>query len=102
MNFDRGGMNFSDDEFRALCERHGILRLRLFGSMARGDSTARSDVDLLVDFDGRKGLWELVRIERELSEFLGKPVDLITERALSPYLRERIVRDARVVYERAA
>jgi predicted nucleotidyltransferase len=85
-----------------LCERNGIRRLRVFGSFARGDESATSDVDLIADFIDRKGLMDLVRIERELSERLGRNVDLLTEAALSPYLRDQILRDARLVYERAA
>jgi uncharacterized protein len=85
-----------------LCERNGIRRLRVFGSFARGDESATSDVDLIADFTDRKSLMDLVRIERELSERLGRNVDLLTEAALSPYLRDQILRDARLVYERAA
>jgi hypothetical protein len=74
----------------------------VFGSFARGDESATSDVDLIADFTDRKSLMDLVRIERELSERLGRKVDLLTEAALSPYLRDRVLRDARLVYERAA
>jgi predicted nucleotidyltransferase len=85
-----------------LCERNGIRRLRVFGSFARGDESATSDVDLIADFADRKSLMDLVRIERELSERLGRSVDLLTEAALSPYLRDQVLREARLVYERAA
>jgi uncharacterized protein len=95
MRIDREGL-------AELCDRHGITKLRLFGSLAREEGDETSDVDLLVDFDQRKSLLDLVRIEREFSEHFGREVDLLTERALSPYLRDRIVREARVVYERAA
>ncbi len=82
--------------------RHHIGRLRVFGSFARGDDSETSDVDLLVDFTRRTSLMELVRIERDFSEHFGRPVDLLTEGALSPYLRDRILAESRVVYERAA
>ena len=85
-----------------LCERHGIRRLRVFGSHARGDATPSSDVDLIADFTEGKSLMELVQIERDLAERLGLRVDLLTEGSLSPYLRERILDEARVLYERAA
>lgn len=84
------------------CLKHDITRLRLFGSVARGEDQEGSDIDLLVDFGTRKSLLDHVRIERELSELMGRPVDLLTERALSPHLRERIIESARLVYERAA
>jgi uncharacterized protein len=85
-----------------VCIRNDIARLRLFGSLARGEATDDSDIDLIADFTSRKSLLDLVRIEREFSERLGRKVDLLTERALSPYLRDRILNEAQVVYERAA
>ena len=85
-----------------LCERNDIQRLRVFGSFARGEESASSDIDLLADFSRRISLLDLVRIEREFSERLGRRVDLLTEAALSPYLRERILRESQLVYERAA
>jgi len=85
-----------------LCERNDIRRLRVFGSFARGDESDASDIDLLADFVERKSLLDLVRIEREFAERLGRNVDLLTEAALSPYLRDRVLRESRLVYERAA
>ena len=85
-----------------VCERNDIRRLRVFGSFARGDESKSSDIDFIADFVQRKSLLDLVRIEREFAERLGRKVDLLTEAALSPYLRERILRDSRLVYERAA
>ena len=70
----------------------------IFGSMSRGESTRESDIDLLVRFSGRKSLLAVVRLERELSEALGRKVDLLTESAISPYLRERILNEVRVIY----
>ena len=87
---------------RDICTRNDIVRLRLFGSYATGEEMPESDVDLIADFSGRKSLLDLVRIEREFSERLGRKVDLLTENALSPYLRESILRQATVVYEFAA
>lgn len=95
-------MKIDREVLAEICARNDIERLRLFGSFARGDERAESDVDLIADFATRKSLLDLVRIERELSEGLGRKVDLLTERALSPYLRDRILRHATVVYERAA
>lgn len=67
--------------------------MRLFGSFARGQETGESDIDLIADFVRRKSLQELIRIERELSRRLARKVELLTEPALSPYLRERILRE---------
>jgi uncharacterized protein len=95
-------MTIDQQALAEICERNDIQRLRVFGSFARGDESAMSDVDLIADFARRKSLLDLVRIEREFSERLGRKVDLLTEAALSPYLRERILRDSQLVYERAA
>ncbi len=84
-----------------ICRQNDVSRLALFGSTARGEATGQSDIDLLVYFSKRKSLLALVRLERQLSAALGRKVDLLTEAALSPYLKERILRDARVIYEAA-
>lgn len=78
---------------------YGARKIGLFGSYARGDERADSDLDVLVDFTERKSLLTLVRIERELSEHLGIRVDLLTEQAISPYLVERIKADLKVIYQ---
>lgn len=101
-SYDIGPMTMDTALLAELCERNDIQRLRVFGSFARGDESASSDIDLLADFSRRKSLLDLVRIEREFSERLGRRVDLLTEAALSPYLRERILRESQLVYERAA
>jgi len=94
-------VKINSEALREVCERHDVANLRLFGSAARGEETATSDIDLLVRFTNPKGLLDLVRLEREIGRVLARRVDLVTERALSPYLRDRILADARVVYERA-
>jgi hypothetical protein len=82
-----------------VCRRNEVRRLRVFGSYARGEATEASDMDLIADFSGPKSLLDIVRIEREMSSALGVRVDLLTEGAISPYIRERIVDDLRVIYE---
>ena len=80
---------------------HGTRKITLFGSFVRGEAVPDSDIDLIVAFAGPTGLLALVRLERELSEALGRGVDLPTEESISPYLRERIQREQRVIYEAA-
>lgn len=74
----------------------GIVHLRLHGSVARGDETPASDVDLIADFeaDRRFSLIDMVRIERRLGEMLGVPVDLSPSRALKDAVRQRATREA--------
>jgi hypothetical protein len=95
-------MKIDRERVEEICRRNDIDTLLLFGSVARGEETEESDVDLLVRFARPKSLLDLVRIEREFSEALGRRVDLLTEGSLSPYLRERILGEAAVLYERAA
>jgi len=83
-----------------ICRQNDVSMIGVFGSMARGEAKQKSDIDLIIRFSKRKSLLALVRLERELSEALGRKVDLLTEGALSPYLRERILKEMRVVYEK--
>ncbi|MBP6876254.1 MAG: nucleotidyltransferase family protein [Candidatus Eisenbacteria bacterium] len=82
-----------------ICRAHGARRIGVFGSVARGEERPESDLDLLVRFKKPLGLLAIVRLERELSATLGRKVDLLTEGAISPYIRVRIQDDLRVVYE---
>jgi len=77
----------------------GVKRVALFGSVARGEDTARSDVDILVAFKAPVGLFRLARLRRELEERLGRPVDLLTEGFLSRYIRPQVQQEQVVLYE---
>ncbi|MEW5870877.1 MAG: nucleotidyltransferase family protein [Chloroflexota bacterium] len=90
---------FNADKLVDICRAHDVTMLGIFGSMSRGEATAESDIDVLVRFGKRKSLLALVRLERELSTALGRKVDLLTEAALSPYLRKRILDELRIIYE---
>ena len=81
-----------------ICRENDVAMLGVFGSMARGEATEQSDIDLLVKFSERKGLLAHVRLERILSESLDRNVDLLTEAAISPYIRENILKDLQVIY----
>lgn len=82
-----------------ICRQNDVSKVGLFGSMARGEANENSDIDLLVDFSTRKSLIDLVALENQLTDALGRKVDLLTEPALSPYLRDRILADLQVIYE---
>lgn len=82
-----------------ICRNNDVAMVGVFGSLVRGEASEGSDIDLLVRFGKRKSLLEAVRLERELSTALGRKVDLLTEGAISPYLRERILGELQVIYE---
>ena len=81
-----------------------VLKAWLFGSFARGEETAKSDVDLLVMFDHSTpiGLVAYARMRRELEERLGRKVDLVEEGELLPFAEETANRDKQLIYERAS
>lgn len=89
---------FSVPRLIDVCRQNDVSMIGIFGSMARGEAKKKSDIDLIVRFSKRKSLLAMVRLERELTEALGRKVDLLTEAAISPYLRERILKEMRVVY----
>ena len=82
-----------------LCRRHDVAKLSLFGSFARGEAKPGSDVDLLVEFKRRNSLLDVIALEQKMSAVLGRRVDLLTPDAISPYLRDVIERDLKVLYE---
>lgn len=81
------------------CRRHHVRRLALFGSVLRDDFRPDSDVDVLVEFEpGAFVGFGIVDMEDELSEILGRKVDLVTVRALNHRIRERVLREAQTQY----
>ncbi len=77
-----------------IARRHGANNVRVFGSVSRGDERADSDVDFLVDLDEGRSLLDLGGLLMDLQEFLGCPVDVVTEKGLRPRIRERVLREA--------
>ena len=87
------------DKLIKICRQNDIKKLGVFGSVARGEETDQSDIDLLVYFSKRKSLLSVVALERKISESLGRKVDLMTEASISPYLLDKIKKDVKVIYE---
>jgi uncharacterized protein len=77
-----------------IASRHGARNVRIFGSTARGEATPASDVDVLVTMDKGRSLLDLCALGNELEDLLQRKVDVVTEPALSPHMRERILREA--------
>ncbi len=82
-------------EIESIAARHGVIRLRVFGSVARGETTDQSDIDLLVETGPVTSAWFPAGLMLDLEDLLKRPVDVVTERALRPELREAVLRDAR-------
>ncbi len=70
----------------------GVLRSSLFGSYVRGHANENSDIDILIEFPKGKSLLDLVALERKLEESLGKKVDVLTYKSVSPHLKQYIER----------
>ena len=83
------------EEIRRIAREHGVVQLRVFGSHASGVTTDSSDLDLLVQLDPGRDLLDLVEFKLAVEDLLGCVVDVVTEGGLSPYLRERILQEAK-------
>ncbi len=76
----------------------GVRTLALFGSVVRHEATSKSDVDILIEFDSKKGLFGFVGVKRFLEKILNREVDLVTKNALHPALKYRILKEAQYVF----
>ncbi len=88
-------LNRHRDELLALAARHRASGVRIFGSALRGDDHAGSDIDLLVDFAPEASLLDLVGLQQDAEALLGRRVDIVTPGGVSPFLRQRILDEAR-------
>ena len=75
--------------------RHLASNIRVFGSVARGDDGPDSDIDLLVDFEPHASLLDLIALKQELDQLLNRRTDVVTTDSVSPFLRQRILDEAR-------
>lgn len=82
------------DRILEIARDHGVRGMRVFGSRATEDAHESSDLDLLVQMEDGRNLWDLAGFRVELEDLLGCRVDVVTESALSPYLRESILSEA--------
>jgi predicted nucleotidyltransferase len=76
-----------------ILHKHQVKRASLFGSVVRGEDTEDSDIDLLVEFDGRKSLLDLVGLKLDLEDTLQREFDVLTYDSLHPLLKDRILKE---------
>ena len=88
------GIREHRDEILQVAARHGRGNVRLFGSVARGDDTLESDVDLLVDVTGETTPWFPGSLVADLEQLLGRRVQVVIRRSLSPLIRDSVLREA--------
>lgn len=99
----KANLNIPTEKVAEFCKRNRIRKLSIFGSALRGDFSSDSDIDVLVEFepDACVGLIRLSGMEIELSEILGRKVDLNTPGFLSKYFRDKVLSEAVVHYDAA-
>jgi uncharacterized protein len=82
------------NEILRIASEHGAQDVRVFGSVARGESVQGSDLDFLVRLEAGYSLLDLIAIKQDLEDLLSCEVDVVTESALSPYIREQVLQEA--------
>lgn len=85
---------------KPVLEEEGIVKAAVFGSYATGEAKKDSDIDILVEFAGRKSLFDLVGLKLKLEENLNRKVDLLTYRSIHPLLRKIILNEQIVIYNK--
>ena len=97
-------LNIHDEQLRKICARYLIKELEIFGSALREDFDDGSDIDLLYSFQdtATHSLFDIVRIKEEFEKFFGRPVDLISRRAIersrNKYRKNSILNNTKVIY----
>ncbi|HEV7644082.1 MAG TPA: nucleotidyltransferase family protein [Pyrinomonadaceae bacterium] len=87
------------EKLKEICRQNNVAMLGVFGSVARGEDTKESDIDLLIKLKNPIGLVEFVSLGYKFEEVLGRKVDLATENAINPKIRKIVLEDLKVIYE---
>jgi hypothetical protein len=82
------------EDILRVAAKHGAYNVRVFGSVARGEARLDSDIDLLIERGPTTSSWFPAGLVLDLEEILGRRVEVVTERALNPHLRDRVLREA--------
>jgi len=90
--------NIVTEEKNVLAANYNVAGVSVFGSVARGEETDESDIDMLVDFHEPIGLFKLVALESYLTKKLGQKVEIATRKSLSPYIKDSILKEEQIIY----
>lgn len=90
-------INLNRTRILDLASKHGAHNVRVFGSFARGQAGKDSDIDFLVDLDPDRSLMDLGGLLMDLRALLGRQVDVVTEKALHRYIRDQVLREAKLL-----
>ena len=82
------------DEILEIAARHGARTVRVFGSVVRGEETTGSDIDLLVEFEPGRSLLDHIALAQDLQDLFGRDVDVVTEKGLHWFIRDRVCQEA--------
>ena len=85
------------EAIQQIAARHGAYNIRLFGSTVRGDDTAKSDIDLLEETGPETSSWFPAGLVLDLQDILGRRVEVVTEKAINPAIRENVLREAKPI-----
>lgn len=90
----------NNKDIKNILEQYGVKYIAVFGSVAKGTNTIDSDLDLIVEFAGKRNLFKMIELSQKLSEILGVKVDLVTKDSISKYLKDRVEQEKVVIYEK--
>ena len=90
-----GWVNQKRGDILRIAQRYGASNIRIFGSVIHGEDNAESDIDILVNFEPGRSLLDRVALMQDLEELLGRKVDVVSEKALHWYIRDRVLKEAR-------
>ena len=82
------------EEILRIAAKHGARNVRVFGSVVRGEADEASDIDFLVELEPGRSLLDHAALLLELQEFLGRKVDVVSDRGIKPRIRDRVLREA--------
>lgn len=83
-----------------ILKKQGVIKAALFGSVVRGEAKKKSDIDILVKLPAKKSLLDVIQLELQLGDKLGKKVDLVEYEAIKPFLKDTILNEQEIIYEK--